>query len=186
MDYNFFDSGRLALPASVAVILLVVASAMRQPPARFGIGRPATKAEIAAWDISIRPDGKGLPPGSGTAQDGKEIYAAKCAACHGRTGTEGPYARLVGTMGDTTRAKTIGNYWPYATTIFDYTRRAMPYNAPGSLTATEVYSLTAWLLAANKIIGPDEVVDAERLPKVVMPAKKFFVRDDRRGGPEVK
>lgn len=197
------DAGRLALPASAAVILLVVASAMKQPagppqrsaaagdkgvawPARFGIGRPATAAEIAAWDISIRPDGWGLPPGSGNAQTGAQVYAVKCAACHGRTGKEGPYARLVGPMGDTTKAKAIGNYWPYATTIFDYTRRAMPYNAPGSLTVTEVYSLTAWLLVANRIIDSNQVMDAQRLPLVVMPAKKFFVPDDRRGGPEVR
>jgi S-disulfanyl-L-cysteine oxidoreductase SoxD len=203
MGRGNFDEGRLALPAAIAVVLLVIMSAMRRPaagehgralaggrdtvwPARFGIGRPATTAEIAAWDISVRPDGKGLPPGSGNARAGQEIFAAKCAACHGRTGREGPYVRLVGPMGDTTKAKTIGNYWPYATTIFDYTWRAMPYNAPGSLSATEVYSLTAFLLAENKIIDPGEVMDAKQLPKVVMPAKKFFVPDDRRGGPEVR
>jgi S-disulfanyl-L-cysteine oxidoreductase SoxD len=206
MRNTSFDTGRLALPASVAVILLVVMSAMKQPerfggpggsgvpvrparpagPTRFGIGRAATAAEIAAWDISIRPDGRGLPPGSGNTRMGGQVYAAKCAACHGKTGKEGPFARLVGPMGDTTKAKTIGNYWPYATTIFDYTRRAMPYNAPGSLTATEVYGLTAWLLAANRIIDSNEVMDARRLPAVVMPAKKFFVPDDRRGGPEIR
>ena len=137
-------------------------------------------------DISIRPDGKGLPPGSGTAATGKELYAVKCAACHGKTGTEGPYARLVGPMGDTTKAKTIGNYWPYATTIFDYTRRAMPYTAPGSLSDAEVYSLTAFLLAANNIIDSSTVVDAQSLPRVKMPAREFYVPDDRRGGPEVR
>ena len=137
-------------------------------------------------DISIRPDGKGLPPGSGTAAAGKEIYAVKCAACHGKTGTEGPYARLVAPMGDTTKAKAIGNYWPYATTIFDYTRRAMPYTAPGSLSDEEVYNLTAFLLAANKIIDSSTVVDAQNLPQVKMPAREFYVPDDRRGGPEVR
>jgi len=158
-------------------------------PASFGFGRAATPQEITAMDISIRPDGRGLPPGSGTAGEGKAIYAVKCAACHGKTGTEGPYARLVGPMGDTgdtTRAKTIGNYWPYATTIFDYTRRAMPYNAPGSLSAVEVYSLTAFLLAANKIIDSSAVVDAQSLPRVKMPAHDLFVPDDRHGGPEVR
>lgn len=89
-------------------------------------------------------------------------------------------------MGDTTRAKAIGNYWPYATTLFDYTRRAMPYNAPGSLSAGEVYSLTAFLLYANKIIDSEKVINAASLPQVVMPAKKFFVTDDRRGGPEIR
>ena len=155
-------------------------------PASFGFGRTATPQEIAAMDISIRPDGRGLPPGSGTAAAGKTIYAIKCAACHGKTGTEGPYARLVAPMGDTTKAKAIGNYWPYATTIFDYTRRAMPYNAPGSLSDAEVYSLTAFLLAANKIIDSSTVVDAQSLPLVKMPAHDLYVPDDRRGGPEVR
>jgi mono/diheme cytochrome c family protein len=155
-------------------------------PASFGFGRAATPQEITAMDISIRPDGKGLPPGSGTAGEGKAIYAIKCSACHGKTGTEGPYARLVGPMGDTTKARTIGNYWPYATTIFDYTRRTMPYNAPGSLSGAEVYSLTAFLLAANKIIDSSAVVDAQSLPRVKMPAHDLYVPDDRRGGPEVR
>jgi hypothetical protein len=107
-------------------------------------------------------------------------------ACHGRTGVEGPFARLVGPMGDTTKAKTIGNYWPYATTLFDYTRRAMPWNAPGSLSANEVYSLTAFLLQANRIIDSNTVLTAANLPKVIMPARQFFVPDDRKGGPEIK
>lgn len=154
--------------------------------ASFGFGRTATAKEIAAWDIAIGPDGKGLPPGSGTPQSGKVIYVQKCAACHGPTGAEGPFARLVGPMGDTTRAKTIGNYWPYATTLFDYTRRAMPFNAPGSLSAGEVYGLTAYLLYANKIIDSNAVITASSLPRVVMPARKYFVPDDRRGGPEIR
>ena len=152
----------------------------------FGFGRPATLQEIGALDISIRPDGKGLPVGSGTAAQGRAIYAVKCAVCHGKTGREGPHGVLVGPMGDTTKAKTIGNYWPYATTIFDYVRRAMPYNAPGSLTAAEVYSITAYLLAANKVIDSTRVIDARSLPGIVMPAKGLFVVDDRRGGPEVR
>jgi len=152
----------------------------------FGFGRPATPQEIAALDVAIRPDGKGLPPGSGTAREGKVIYAIKCAACHGKTGTEGPFSRLVGPMGDTTRAKTIGNYWPYATTLFDYTRRAMPYNAPGSLSTAEVYSLTAYLLSANRIIDSGEVITSHNLAGIVMPAKKLFIPDDRKGGPEIR
>ncbi|MBN9384547.1 MAG: cytochrome c [Chitinophagaceae bacterium] len=155
-------------------------------PLHFGFGRIATTKEIAALNISIRPDGKGLPAGSGTVREGRAIYLMKCAACHGSTGVEGPQARLVAPMGDTTRAKAIGNYWPYATTLFDYTRRAMPYNAPGSLSAGEVYSLTAFLLYANKIIDSEKVINAASLPQVVMPAKKFFVTDDRRGGPEIR
>jgi len=183
---------RLSVVSFVVVVALIVTSALQRPggdaarSARFGIGRPATAQEIARWDISIPPDGKGLPPGSGNARAGREIYRLKCAACHGNTGSQGPYARLVGPMGDTSRVKTIGNYWPYATTIFDYTRRAMPYNAPGSLSNAEVYSLTAFLLAANRVIDSATVIDARSLPAVVMPAKAFFVGDDRRGGPEVR
>jgi len=155
-------------------------------PVSFGFGRVATPKEITALDISVRPDGKGLPAGSGNPQSGKMIYQIKCAACHGKTGIEGPFSRLVARMGDTTKAKTIGNYWPYATTLFDYTRRAMPYNAPGSLSANEVYSLTAFLLHANKIIDSNTVMTAESLPKIVMPARQFFVPDDRKGGPEIR
>jgi S-disulfanyl-L-cysteine oxidoreductase SoxD len=155
-------------------------------PATFGFGRPATQKEIDAWDISIRPDGNGLPAGSGDVATGLGIYRVKCAACHGKTGIEGPYARLVAAMDDTTKTKAIGNYWPYATTLFDYTRRAMPYNAPGSLSADEVYSLTAFLLHVNKIIDSNTVMTAESLPKVVMPARILFVPDDRKGGPEIR
>ena len=153
-------------------------------PTRFGFGRPATAADITAWDIDISPDGTGLPAGSGTAKTGRSIYAAKCAVCHGLKG-EGPQNRLVATS-FTANEKAIGNYWPYATTIFDYIRRTMPFNAPGSLTNEEVYSLTAFLLQANKIIDSTTVINAKTLPRVVMPAQKLFVPDDRNGGREVK
>lgn len=171
---------------------LVVEKSSANWPASFGFGKPATPQEIALLDIDVRPDGKGLPKGSGTALAGKAIYAVKCAACHGKTGVEGPNNRLVSvaeneTAGaESSKEKTIGNYWPYATTLFDYIRRAMPFNAPGSLTNEEVYSLTAFLLNANKIIPPDANINAKTLPKVVMPAQKFFVPDDRKGGPEVR
>ena len=155
-------------------------------PQLFGFGRPATPREIAILDIAIAPDGKGLPPGSGTAASGKAVYAVRCAACHGKTGVEGPYTQLVGPMGDTTRSKTIGNYWPYATTLFDYTRRAMPYNAPGSLTNDEVYALTAFLLSANRVIDSSMIITSHNLAGIEMPAKKFFIPDDRKGGPEVR
>lgn len=155
-------------------------------PASFGFGHDATPQQIAALDISIRPDGKGLPGGSGDVATGRALYAAKCASCHGANGTGGAYAPLVGAMGDTGKAKTIGNYWPYATTLFDYIRRAMPYNAPGSLSNNEVYALTAYLLQANKIIDAQAIINAQTLPEIVMPARKLFVNDDRRGGPEVR
>ncbi|WP_128544731.1 c-type cytochrome [Larkinella soli] len=154
-------------------------------PSRFGFGRPATAREIAVLDIDVRPDGLGLPSGSGTVPAGKGLFSARCAACHGVDGTGGTGGRLVVTA-FTAKEKAIGNYWPYATTLFDYIRRAMPYNAPGSLTSDEVYSLTAYLLHANRLLDSTAVLNARSLPKVVMPARKFFVPDDRRGGPEVR
>jgi mono/diheme cytochrome c family protein len=159
-------------------------------PASFGFGRPATPSEIAAWDIDVRPDGMGLPPGRGTSADGAPVYAARCASCHGRTGKEGPNDILVGRLPgdafpfgrDPRFPKTIGNYWPYATTLFDYVRRAMPADVPGSLTDTEVYAITAYLLFLNDLIPAGAVIDATSLPKVMMPARDRFVPDPR-GGP---
>ena len=175
----------MLLPARRPGVVIIGNADTTWPPV-FGFGHAATPAGIAALDDAISPDGKGLPPGSGKASAGRLVYVIKCAACHGKTGVEGPFARLVGIMGDTTRAKTIGNYWPYATTIFDYTRRAMPYNAPGSLTNEELYSLTAFLLAANHIIDSNAVLDSHNLAGIEMPAKKLFIPDDRKGGPEIK
>ena len=163
-------------------------------PSSFGFGRRATALEIAAWNLDVRPDGVGLPAGSGTVAHGAELYAVQCASCHGATGVEGPNDRLVGRLpGDAfpfgtepAQIETIGNYWPYATTLFDYLLRAMPYDAPGSLTPEEVYSLTAYLLYLNEIIPEKAVMNAQTLPVVVMPAHDRFVPDDRRGGPEIR
>jgi mono/diheme cytochrome c family protein len=160
-------------------------------PSTFSFGRMATNEEIAKWDISISPDGKGLPAGNGNVATGAAIYTLKCAACHGIggkevTGAKLPAPALVSDTVANSKPKTIGNYWPYATTLFDYVRRAMPYNLPGSLSDNEVYSLTAYLLSANKIIQTDVVLNAQNLPKIVMPAKKLFVIDDRKGGTEIK
>ena len=162
----------------------------------FGFGRPATAAEIAAWDIDVRPDGTGLPPGGGTARQGAVVYAVRCAMCHGATGSEArlPYPRLVGRdprqgfpFGrDPSLAKTVGNYWPYATTLYDYINRAMPPNTPGSLSPNNVYSLVAYLLWRNEIIPDTMVVNAQTLPRVVMPARDRFVPDNRRGGAEIR
>lgn len=161
-------------------------------PASFRFGRPATNATIIAWDIDVRPDGEGLPAGSGNAIAGKPVYMAKCAACHG-VGTEPIDSKLPGPalMNDSagtnySKLKTIGNYWPYATTIFDYIRRSMPFNAPGTLTASELYSVTAYLLYANKIIDEQTVMNAATLPKVTMPAKQLFIPDNRQGGPDIR
>ena len=156
-------------------------------PATLGIGRPATAAEIAAWDIDVGPDGAGLPPGRGTSADGAPIYAARCASCHGKTGKEGPNDVLVGRLPgdafpfarDARTPKTIGSYWPYATTAFDYIRRAMPPDAPGTLKDDEVYALVAYLLTLNDLVPADAVIDAASLPKVKMPAREHFVPDTR-------
>jgi S-disulfanyl-L-cysteine oxidoreductase SoxD len=142
------------------------------------LGRPATQAEIAAWDISIAPDGRGLPPGSGTATQGALVYAQKCQSCHGEKGAGGPNDRLVGgqgTLASKAPVRTVGSYWPYATTVFDYVRRAMPFVQPLSLTDGEVYALTAYLLSLNGIIGAEDVMNAETLSRVKMPNRDNFV-----------
>ena len=150
------------------------------PPAPKGpaLGVPASAEEIAAMDISVGPDGAGLPPGSGTPKQGAAVYAAKCIVCHGPEGANGVNDRLVGGQGTLTGAtpvKTIGSYWPYATTVFDYVRRAMPYPAPHSLSDAEAYAVTAYLLHLNGIIGADDVMDAKSLPKVKMPNQAGFI-----------
>jgi hypothetical protein len=162
-----------------AVILVVIALAssamLAQGP---GLGTPISETDIRAWDISIMPDGSGLPPGSGTPEEGARIFAAKCAACHGENAKGGVNAALVGggplTNGIET-TKTIANFWPYATTLFDFTRRAMPWQQPRTLTDDEVYALTAYILALNKIIPENAVMNAETLPKVRMPNRDGFI-----------
>jgi cytochrome c len=154
------------------------ASSRPASPKGPALGVPASVADIQAMDISIEPDGAGLPAGSGTPKQGAEVYAAKCIACHGPDGANGINDRLVGGQGTLTSAtpvKTIGSYWPYATTVFDFVRRAMPYPAPHSLSDAESYAVTAYLLHLNGIIGPDDVMDATSLPKVKMPNREGFV-----------
>ena len=143
-----------------------------------GLGETLSSEDFEAWDITIMPNGSGLPSGSGTAVQGELIYAEKCAACHGPNGEGGLNARLVGgeplTNGIDT-GKTIANFWPYATTIFDFTRRAMPWLQPRTLTDNEVYALTAYLLAINNIIDEGDVMNAETLPQVRMPNRDGFI-----------
>ena len=127
---------------------------------RPGLGKPVTEADLALWDISIGPDGAGLPPGSGTPAQGAVVYAQKCELCHGKEGQGRPNAALSGPQ------RTVANYVPHATTIFDFTRRAMPWPQPKSLSNDEVYAVTAYILALNKIIGDNDVMNAETLPKV--------------------
>ena len=167
--------------ASVAHVLLVGLALGALPVhAQEGpnLGVPATPEQIAGWDLSIEPDGTGLPPGSGDAQAGEAVYRAKCLACHGAEGAGQPNDRLAGghgTLTDAAPVRTIGSYWPYATTVFDYVRRAMPYTMPQSLTNDEVYAVTAYLLHLNGIIGERDVMNAATLPAVRMPNRDNFV-----------
>jgi len=158
----------------MAAVIFAAGTAFSGPD----LGLEVKPEEIAAWDITVLPDGRGLPSGSGTAAEGGAVYFAKCAGCHGVKGLEGPADRLVGgicTLASKKPLKTVGSYWPYATTLFDYIRRAMPYNAPRSLTNDEVYAVSAYLLFLNGIIDPEARMDAKTLPQVKMPNRDGFV-----------
>ena len=171
--------------ASLLPILLLSAAslALAADERRFpSIGRSAELNEIQAWDIAIGPRGVELPAGSGSVAEGAKIYAVQCAYCHGVSGTEGPDHRLVGGRGTLTHEKpmkTIGSYWPYATTLFDYIARAMPFLAPGSLTPEQVYAVTAYLLHLNGVIEQDAVVGKSDLAKINMPNRDGFIPDPR-------
>jgi len=146
---------------------------------QLGLGRPPTADEVKVADIDVLPDGRGLPPGSGTAERGRDLYARRCAACHGASGKEGPADILVGGNGSlaTPRPlKTVGSFWPYATTLWDYINRSMPYDRPGTLTADEVYAVTAFVLHLNGIVGAGETLTPETLPRVRMPNRDGFIR----------
>lgn len=148
----------------------------------YGLGRAATEEEIRAWNMDVSPTGEGLPPGQGTVKQGAQVYAVKCAMCHGSAGIEGPKDKLVGgrdTLTSPKPVRTIGSYWPYATTLYDYIHRAMPFNAPQSLTSDETYSVIAWLLFQNQVIAEDAVIDAQTLPKIQMPNRNGFIPDPR-------
>ena len=163
-----------SLPVIVCAVLCTGAIAQEGP----NLGVPADPAEVAAWDIGIGPDGEGLPPGSGTAVEGEAVYAIQCLTCHGPEGNGQLNDVLVGGHGSLTEpapVKTIGSFWPYAPTIFDYVRRAMPYLLPQTLSADDVYALTAYLLFLNGIIAEDDVMDAHTLPAVVMPNRENFI-----------
>ena len=164
------------------------------PSPPLGLGRPANTHDIRALDIDVTPDGRGLPAGRGTAAEGATVYAKKCASCHGGKGEGGSAERLAGrTSGDSfafatdaSLVRTIGSYWPYATTLYDYIARAMPFLQPGTLTPDETYGLVAYLLFINSVTPEDAVMDQSSLPKVRMPARDRFVPDTRRGRREVK
>ena len=141
------------------------------------LGKPLSPSDLSAWDINVFPDGSNLPPGSGKAADGAKIYAEKCALCHGDNGTGGIAGQLVGgpPKASLDGGKTIPNFWSTATTLFDFIRRAMPYNAPRSLRDEEVYVLTAYILSLNKLIGENDVMDAKTLPQVKMPNRDNWI-----------
>jgi S-disulfanyl-L-cysteine oxidoreductase SoxD len=169
-----FTPERAIFTASLLLVLMTGAPLAETP----NLGKPIDEAAIAAWDISILPDGTGLPKGSGTPAQGAVIYAAKCAACHGDNGKGGAAAALVSDRelaGINAAQKTIRNFWPYSTTIFDFIRRAMPFQMPRSLTDDEVYALTSYILAENKLIGATDMMDAQTLPKVKMPNRDNFI-----------
>jgi cytochrome c len=166
----------LAAAAPAALFALASPAFAQQSP---NLGKAVSAEDLASWDISIGPDGAGLPSGSGTVKQGEAIFMAKCQACHGEKGAGTPNDRLVGGQGslpgDKPPVKTVGSYWPYATTLFDYIRRAMPYNESKSLTGDEVYGVVAYLLNLNGVIPESETMNAQSLPKVTMPNHEGFV-----------
>src|SRR5918995_1730289 len=157
---------------------------MFTPEGGFGFGQPASAEEVAGWDIDVAPDGTGLPPGSGTVQEGEALYARLGAKCHGAMG-EGtdvapPLVGGEGTLDTDAPVKTVGSFWPYAPVLYDYIHRAMPADKPQSLTPDEVYALCAYLLYLNGIVPEDAVMDAQTLPQVVMPNHAGFTSPDPR------
>src|SRR5229473_1438363 len=166
----------------LSAMALVFAAAMAAQSGRLGVGQPATAEQIRSLGAAIAPDGSGLPAGSGTVAAGREVFAARCSSCHGEKGEGGVGPPLVGGQGTLRMAKplkTVGSFWPYATTVWDYTNRAMPFNQPGLLKPPEVYAVVAYILNLNGIIDNNQVMDAKSLPKVKMPNRDGFVADPR-------
>lgn len=167
-------------------ILLCASGSVAQAQSRYGIGRPATAVEISGWNIDVGRDGRNLPKGSGSVNHGREVFAQQCASCHGDNGKGGLGDRLVGgqgTIGTARPIRTVGSFWPYAPTLFDYIRRAMPQNAPQSLSDDDVYAVSAYILNLNELVGADETIDAKSLAAIKMPNRDKFVGDAR---PDVK
>ena len=174
----------LRIAAFAGFVLACVTSAQAQSP--YGIGRAATPAEIAGWNIDIDRYGNNLPPGSGSVNHGREVFDQQCAACHGAKGEGGVGDQLVGgqgTLATPKPVKTVGSYWPYATTLFDYIRRAMPQNAPQSLSNEDVYAVSAYILQLNGLLPAEATLDARSLSAIKMPNRNMFVGDPR---PDVK
>lgn len=171
-----------SLPIAAAACLVTGWATAAEPP-RYGLGTTPTAAQIEGWAIAVRPDGQGLPAGSGSVKDGDELYANVCASCHGTFGEgAGRYPRIAG-AGKLTGERpeqTVGTYWPYATTLFDYINRAMPFPSPHVLPPDQVYALTAYVLNLNNIVGEDFVASPETLPQVKMPNRDGFIWTDPR------
>jgi cytochrome c len=175
----------LSLVAAACACYAWAAVASAGSPGRFGYGKVATPAEIAGWNIDVRgDDGAGLPLGKGTVEHGTEVYVQQCAACHGTFGEgEGRYPKLIGGDGTLTGDRpepTVGSYWPFAPTLWDYINRAMPFSAPHTLSADDVYAVTAYVLNFNNIVPSDFVADRDSLPKVKMPNRDSFTWRDPR------
>lgn len=171
----------LALP----VLMAAAACAQVGSPPRYGVGRAPTAAEVAGWNIDVRADGTGLPPGSGSVRQGQAIYEAKCAACHGLKGEGATAPRLAGGQGTLASQRpvlTVGSFWPYATTLYDYINRAMPLDRPQSLAPDEVYAVTAYTLRLNGIVGEDAVLDAASLAAIPMPNRSGFIPEKTGAG----
>ena len=165
-----------------SAMVLLAAATLAAQSAKYGVGRPPTEDEIRGLGLAIAPDGTGLPEGSGTAVAGREVFAALCSRCHGDRGEGGIGPPLVGGQGTLATAKplkTVGSFWPYATTVWDYVNRAMPFDQPGLLKPPQVYAVVAYILNLNGIIGSDQMIDAKSLPKVKMPNRDGFVPDPR-------
>jgi mono/diheme cytochrome c family protein len=159
--------------------LLVCAGAGAADPIPH-LGRPASEERIARWNLSVYPDGRGLPAGAGTAAQGRAVYEAQCAKCHGAQGEGGSGGTLAGrgALTDPEPDQTVGNYWPYATTLFDFIRRAMPMDAPATLSDDQIYAVSAYVLYLNGILGPEERLDARSLPRIRMPNRDGFIGID--------
>ncbi len=160
--------------AAFALLALALCAAHAETP---GLGQPISEADIKAWDITVLPDGTNLPAGNGTAAQGAGIFAQKCAGCHGENGKGGINAALVGNppLDRIEANKTIANFWANSTTLFDYIRRAMPWPQPRTLSNDEVYALAAYILSLNKLIGENDIMNAQTLPKVKMPNRDNFI-----------
>lgn len=166
--------------------LLAAAAMLAAQSPKYGVGHRPSEAELRALSVTVAPDGTGLPPGSGTAKQGRDVFAARCAKCHGEKGDGDVGPPLVGGHGSLATAKpkkTVGSFWPHATSVWNYVNRAMPFNQPGSLTHSEVYAAVAYILHLNGIVSETQVLDAKSLPKVRMPNRDGFVPDSR---PDIK